>query len=355
MPRSEHVVFIKHELQLRLGENCKAMEGGQLQSFAIVSCFFIGLSLGLLGSGGSILTVPILVYLLEIDAKEAIAMSLVVVGVTSGFALISHALSGNVNWKIGSIFGLAGMSGAFLGGILAGYISERILMILFAVMTLATATAMLCRDSNSEPRISGSSRSETYWPVPHESEEEANGRSDFAPDDLDVQSSGLQPVSVQANSDGLQPTCEAQNADASNFKLDEPKDEAKLSNLKLPIWRIVLDGFLVGVVTGMVGAGGGFLVVPALVFFGGLQMTEAIGTSLLVISTKCAAGYLGHAQHVQIDLKLTVLVSFSAVLGSLVGGFGAERIPQAALRKAFAVFVLLIGTLQLFKESMDPK
>ena len=270
------------------------MGNSHLFAFAIASCFLIGLSLGLLGSGGSILTVPILVYLLGVDAKEAIAMSLVVVGITSAFALISHARSGNVNWKMGGIFGAAGMAGAFVGGILAGYISEHILMMLFALMTLATATAMLCRDSTSALQ---------YERVPHDS-------------------------------------------DPENKAIEE-----ELKDGTLPLWRIILDGFVVGVVTGMVGAGGGFLVVPALVFLGGLQMTEAIGTSLLVISMKCLAGYLGHASHVHIDLKLTFSVSCSAVLGSFLGGFGAELLPQATLRKTFAIFVLLIGALQLWKES----
>jgi uncharacterized membrane protein YfcA len=122
-------------------------------------------------------------------------------------------------------------------------------------------------------------------------------------------------------------------------------------NLPLSLWRILLDGFLVG----MVGAGGGFLVVPALVFLGGLQMTEAIGTSLMVISMKCFAGYIGHASHAHIDLHLTLLVTVSAVLGSFAGGFCADFLPQAVLRKAFAIFVLVIGTLQLWKESTDLK
>lgn len=112
-----------------------------VQILAILLCFLIGLSLGLLGSGGSILTVPILVYLLNVDAKEAIAMSLVVVGVTSACALISHARSGNVNWQMGAVFGVAGMAGAFLGGIVAGYISEHVLMLIFSQVTRLRGTS----------------------------------------------------------------------------------------------------------------------------------------------------------------------------------------------------------------------
>lgn len=276
-----------------------------MQTLAIVLCFLIGLSLGLLGSGGSILTVPILVYMLHVDAKEAIAMSLVVVGVTSAFALVSHARSGNVDWQMGAIFGLAGMAGAFLGGIIAGYISEHVLMLVFACMTLATATAMLCKDTAAAQ----------YQAIPHDSNDEEEADHKGTEDSLT----------------------------GNGYEHEQ----------KLPLWRILVDGFLVGMVTGMVGAGGGFLVVPALVFLGGLQMTEAIGTSLMVIAMKCLAGYIGHASHTHIDIHLTMLVTFSAVVGSFAGGFCADLLPQVVLRKAFAIFVLVIGTLQLWKESTD--
>ena len=303
----------------------KADSPQNMQTFAILLCFLIGLSLGLLGSGGSILTVPILVYLLHVDAKEAIAMSLVVVGVTSAFALISHARSGNVNWTMGAIFGMAGMAGAFLGGIIAGYMSEHVLMLIFAGMTLATATAMLCKDTAAQYQVIPAIAHES-----HDSDENENASN-------------------------------ASNED-SNEKGEEFSDKgasgslrSSSHNLPLSLWRILLDGFLVGMVTGMVGAGGGFLVVPALVFLGGLQMTEAIGTSLMVISMKCFAGYIGHASHAHIDLHLTLLVTVSAVLGSFAGGFCADVLPQAVLRKAFAIFVLVIGTWQLCKESTDLK
>lgn len=301
----------------------KADSPQNMQTFAILLCFLIGLSLGLLGSGGSILTVPILVYLLHVDAKEAIAMSLVVVGVTSASALISHARSGNVNWTMGAIFGMAGMAGAFLGGIIAGYISEHVLMLIFAGMTLATATAMLCKDTAAQYQVIPAIAQES-----HDSDENEN-------------------ESNESNEHSENEKGEEFSDKGASGSLRSPS----IHNLPLSLWRILLDGFLVG----MVGAGGGFLVVPALVFLGGLQMTEAIGTSLMVISMKCFAGYIGHASHAHIDLHLTLLVTVSAVLGSFAGGFCADFLPQAVLRKAFAIFVLVIGTLQLWKESTDLK
>lgn len=256
-------------------------------------------------------------------------MSLVVVGVTSAFALISHARSGNVNWTMGAIFGMAGMAGAFLGGIIAGYISEHVLMLIFAGMTLATATAMLCKDTAAAQ----------YQAIPST----AHDSDEYDENELNESNHSENEKAEQFSKDAG-----ASGASGSGY-LRSP------SGQNLPLWRILLDGFLVGMVTGMVGAGGGFLVVPALVFLGGLQMTEAIGTSLMVISMKCFAGYIGHASHAHIDLHLTLLVTVSAVLGSFAGGFCADFLPQAVLRKAFAIFVLVIGTLQLWKESTDLK
>ena len=103
----------------------------------------IGLSLGLLGGGGSILTVPILTYVAGLDAKEAIAASLFVVGVTSAVSAIDHARKGRVKWRTGLIFGAAGMAGAFGGGLLGGHIPGTILMIAFALMMVATSIAMI--------------------------------------------------------------------------------------------------------------------------------------------------------------------------------------------------------------------
>lgn len=239
---------------------------------AIALSVLIGVALGLLGGGGSILTTPILLYALNVPAKEAIATSLVVVGATSAAAVISHARAGNVEWKTGLVFGAAGMAGAYVGGLVAGYIPDKVLLLLFAAMMLATAVAMF------------------------------RGRKE----------SGA------------------------------PKTQAT--------WKIVLDGLVVGVVTGLVGAGGGFLVVPALTLLGGLPMRKAVGTSLLVIALKSFAGYAGHAAHVDIDLQLAAIVSGAAIAGSVLGGMFAQRIAPEVLRKGFASFVLVMAILVIYRQ-----
>lgn len=240
---------------------------------ALVMSLLIGISLGLLGGGGSILTTPILIYALGIDTKEAIATSLVVVGVTSAAAVVQHARAGNVAWRTGLMFGAAGMVGAFLGGYVAAWVPANVLLLLFAGMMLATAVAMF------------------------------RGRKE-------------------------------QVADGHAH----------------PSWKILAEGVVVGVVTGLVGAGGGFLVVPALALLGGLPMPKAVGTSLLVIALKSVAGYAGHAAHVAVDLELAALVSAAAVVGSFAGSRMATVVPPDALRRGFAGFVLVMACFVLVQQ-----
>ena len=238
----------------------------------------IGVSLGLLGGGGSILTVPILVYVAGLPAKEAIAASLFVVGVTSLAGVVSHARGGRVQWRTGVLFGLAAMVGAFTGGLLGGHIPGDWLLIAFALMMVATSLAML------------------------------RGRKDRG-------------GGTHARTDG-----------------------------GLPLARILIDGSVVGLVTGLVGAGGGFLVVPALVLLGGLPMSVAVGTSLVVIAMKSFAGLAGYLTSVSLDWPLVLGVTGAAVVGSVVGGRLAGRVPEAALRQGFGWFVLVMGGFVLVQQ-----
>ena len=243
---------------------------------ALILAVGIGIALGLLGGGGSILTVPILTYAIGMETKEAIAASLFVVGVTSATGAIAHARAGRIRWRTGLIFGAAGMAGAFAGGRVAAYIPGTVLMFLFAGMMIATAIAMLRKRA---PRI-----------------------------------------------------------DSASIARD------------LPVGKVVLEGAVVGVVTGIVGAGGGFLVVPALVLLGGLSMEVAVGTSLVVIAMKSFAGLAGHLGHVDVDWRTTLAITAAAVIGSLIGGQLAGRIPGPALRRGFGWFVLAMAAFILAKQ-----
>lgn len=236
----------------------------------------IGLLLGLLGGGGSILTVPMLVYLLHVEPKQAIVTSFVVVGVSSLIALISHATRGSVCWKSGVFFGLAGMVGAFGGGRLAAHFSSDLLMSLFGLVSLATGLLMLRR-----------------------------------------------------------PRAVAGTPSAGEL--------VKVCPLQVPFLRVLFDGLFVGVITGMVGVGGGFLIVPALTLLVGLPMQAAVGTSLLVIAMNALAGLSGYSQHVAINVELTTVVMLGAILGSALGAWWSAYIKPAALRKVFGLMVIAVA------------
>ncbi|MEU8579228.1 sulfite exporter TauE/SafE family protein [Streptomyces abikoensis] len=251
-----------------------------MTALAIAASLLIGVLLGILGGGGSMLTVPILVYLAGQDTKQAITTSLFVVGVTSLAGLVSHARAGRVRWRTGTLFGLAGMAGAYAGGRAAAYIPDTVLLVAFALMMLATAAAML-RGPRKNPQ--------------HKNPQQAHR--------------------------------------------------------ELPLHRLLLQGLVVGVVTGILGAGGGFLIVPALALLAGLPMGIAVGTSLLVIAMNSFAGLAGHISGAHLDWPLALAVTAAAVLGSLIGGRYAGRIPQHTLRTGFGWFVVAMGLFVLSRQT----
>src|SRR5829696_5181964 len=244
-------------------------------ALTIALAVLVGVTLGLLGGGGSILTVPLLAYVAGMDAKQAIATSLLVVGVTSAVGAASHARAGRVQWRTGLVFGAAGMAGAYGGGLFAQFIPGTVLLIGFAAIMIATAIAML-RGRNSTG---------------------TGGHPDT-----------------------------------------------------LPVVKIVIEGLVVGLVTGLVGAGGGFLVVPALALLGGLPMPIAVGTSLVVIAMKSFAGLGGYLSSVHIDWTVALMVTAAAVGGALIGARLTSMVNPDGLRKAFGWFVLAMSSVILAQE-----
>lgn len=239
----------------------------------------VGVSLGLLGGGGSILTTPILLYAAGLPGKEAIASSLVVVSMTAGFSALQYLRAGLVNPSIGLRFAAVAMVGSYLGGRLAGHFHTTLLLAAFVAVMALTGLMML--RPRPEPETP---------PAPH-------------------------PM------------------------------------------KLMLSALAVGLVTGLVGAGGGFVVVPALVLAGGLPMRTAIGTSLLVIALQSGAGFAGHLDHVQLDWQLLGWVTGSALVGSVVGARLARWVNPASLRRNFAFFVLGMATfmgIQLVPQPATP-
>jgi uncharacterized membrane protein YfcA len=231
----------------------------------------IGISLGLLGGGGAILTVPVLVYVLGVGVKQAVPMSLVVVGLSSLFGMLRHLKIRNVSLRSVALFAPAAVLGSVLGSALALRLSGRLQLTVLAVVLLAAAVQML-RHAEAE--------------TPH-----------------------------------------------------SPKPPALLAAI----------GGGVGVLTGLVGVGGGFLYVPALSLLGGLGMKKAVGTSLALITLSCAAGVAGYLGRVPIDWRIVAVFSALAFVGVAIGTALVPRVSQAWLRRGFAGLLLLMGLLVLIR------
>ena len=237
--------------------------------------FVIGLSLGLLGGGGSILTVPALVYLVGQSPQAAVTTSLAIVGANSLLGASFHGRQGSLHWRVALVFGGVGMIIAYLAAGLSKLFSPAGLLVAFAVLMLFVGALMLLRKDD--------------------------GRSD----------------------DG-RATCQKCN------------------------WPVVIaSGAGVGLLTGLLGVGGGFLIVPALVMLVGLPMYQAVGTSLVIIAANSAAGLLGHLSSGLFDLVLTAIFVAAGLGGTFVGARLAGRLPQKRLRQVFAVFVIVLAVFLL--------
>jgi uncharacterized membrane protein YfcA len=236
-----------------------------LASFA--AAVGIGISLGLLGGGGSILTVPALVYLGGLAPFEATTSSLVVVGLTSVSGALQHARNGRVDVRAALLFAATGIPCSFAGSLLSRRIPEHLLLLLFALVMVVAGLAMLLRgELQQRERVS--------------------------------------------------------------------------------VARVIASGIGVGFLTGFLGVGGGFLIVPTLVLFAGVPMAHAVGTSLAVIAVNCAGGFAGRVL-TPIDWVGTLEFSLVAIAGSFAGAFLVARMPAHRLRQAFAIFILCLAAFML--------
>jgi len=245
---------------------------------ALIGAVVVGLSLGLLGSGGSILTVPLLVYLVGQPEKVAIAGSLAVVGGIALAGAIPWALRGGVDWRSVIWFGLPGMVGTVAGAHVSRWISGEAQLLVFAVVMLVAA-----------------------------------------------------------------------------WRMAQPAPIAELAGIPRAHGWIIVDGLGVGLLTGLVGVGGGFMIVPALVLLGGLSMHRAIGTSLWIIALNCASGFTKHLwvlEDAGLSLDWPLLGMFTAIgaLGSVAGQKLASQLPQKHLRRGFAALLVLMGLFIVMRE-----
>jgi uncharacterized protein len=261
-----------------------------MEIIGYIASVLIGLSLGLIGGGGSILTVPVLVYLFGVEPVLATAYSLFIVGSTSLIGVFPKYKQGLVNLKTALIFGVPAIAAvyatrAFLVPIIPNEIATLgsfvvtksiLMMILFAVLMVFASVSMI------------------------REKKQANGN----------------------------------NGEVQKFNYP----------------MILLEGTVVGVLTGLVGAGGGFLIIPALVLFSKLPMKQAIGTSLLIIAAKSLIGFTGDLSHYQMDWKLLLTVTGLAILGIFFGNMLSLKISGEKLKKGFGWFVLVMGIYIIVKE-----
>ena len=249
----------------------------------LTGALVIGLTLGMLGSGGSAITVPVLIYLVGHGAKESIAESMAIVGIISVAAAIPYARSNQIHWRSVWYFGVPGMLGTFAGAWLGGIATESVQLVVFGLVLFAAAYSML-----RNPR-----------------------------------GGAVETESVELN--------------------------------QSPIRKIAMEGTIVGIVTGFVGVGGGFLIVPALVILGRLPMRLAIGTSLIIIAMKAFVGFAKYEHYLlsrdlSVDAQTVIIFAVIGVIGSLIGRSINARLDQRVLKRVFAGFLIVLGGFVIYRE-----
>ena len=260
-----------------------------IEFFGYGGALLIGLVLGLIGGGGSILTVPLLVYVLDIEPVQATAYSLFLVGTTALFGTVQNTRSGLVDFKTAFIFSLP----AFI----AVYATRALLLPNIPAVLYKNETWTLTKDLAIMVFFAA--------------------------------------IMVLA---------------AFSMIRNTQKEKTSVHKRKgVYVW-IGLEGIVVGIITGIVGAGGGFLIIPALVLFGGLPVKKAIATSLLIIAIKSLIGFLGDLQHLTIDWNFLLFFTFLSILGIFIGGYLNRYISGQKLKTLFGWFVLLMGVGILLKE-----
>jgi uncharacterized membrane protein YfcA len=242
-------------------------------SLALILATFAGFFLGLLGTGGSMLVLPILVYIAHLPPHQAVGMSLLIVGTTCALGCLFNMRRGLVELRVGAVFAVTGITGAWIGAQFTHLVPSRVLLMSFAVLMIVIGGKML-----TQPMIPS-------W------------------------------------------------------------------NPGKSLLRCLVAGAVVGILTGFLGVGGGFIVLPALVLFGGLEMKAAVATSLGIIALNCFAGLGSQLWYVRLDLPLALGFVVAASAGMAGGLALADHVASTSLRKAFGLNVIILGAILLIENA----
>lgn len=259
-----------------------------MEILGYIGALIVGMILGLTGGGGSILTVPILVYLLAYDAVIAAAYSLFIVGITSTVGATINYFKGLVDLKTGFLFAIPSFSAVFL--------TRRYLVPIIPEVIFENDSILVTKH---------------------------------------IFLIGFFAIVMLF---------------AAYSMLKKPKLNLKEITNKKYITKVIIQNLIIGVVIGLIGAGGGFLIIPSLVLFAKLPMNKAVATSLFVISINSLVGFLGDVFHVHIDWNFLLAFSFFTILGIFIGISLSKKINENQLKKGFAYFVLGMAGFILLKE-----
>jgi uncharacterized membrane protein YfcA len=241
----------------------------------------VGVVMGLLGGGGSILAFPIFLYVFHVEQRSAVAMSLAVVGMAAFVGFLGHWRQGTVNLKIGMPFGTFAALTAFLTARVSDRVPEVVQLSLFAVFALTAAVVMLVDSLRTRSTSASGPRTTSHFT----------------------------PV-------------------------------------------LALQAMAVGALTAIIGAGGGFLIVPALVYLASVGVKEAVGTSLLVITLNALSGFVGYIGEVPIDWALVGSFTGIAALGAILGTRLNRHVPQVRIKQGFALLILTLWTIVMVRSLM---
>ena len=268
-----------------------------MPTLSLIFGAIVGLSLGLIGGGGAIFAVPLLVFGLSVEPRQAVGISLAAVGTTSLVGFFGRWKAGEVEVATGLLFALAGMVGAPIGSWLSAQITESLLLTLFALLMLVVAVRMW--------RKAGSSNAEE--------------------------------------------TCAATDADGPTCRRD-PAGNLRINSHCALLLAVV--GVLTGVLSGLFGVGGGFVIVPALVLYSGMAIHRAVGTSLLVITLVSASGVASHllaGREIRVDMTLYFVVG--GLLGLFVGIWASRFLSGPVLQRVFAVAIVAVATFVILEKT----